>query len=127
MHCKATSTLPWTTPPPVVAITALEAADGLERVGETPLYQSDPIVRRAPPLQATAEATAASVWIGSELLTRLGVSEGGMVRVRQGAVETVLPVRRDDRLAVDAVRVAASHPLTATLGARLGPVSVEKA
>jgi NADH-quinone oxidoreductase subunit G len=111
----------------VVGITALEAADGLERVGETPLYQSDPIVRRAPPLQATAEATAASVWIGSELLTRLGVSEGGMVRVRQGAVETVLPVRRDDRLAVDAVRVAASHPLTAALGARLGPVSVEKA
>ena len=111
----------------VVGITALDAADGLERVGETPLYQSDPIVRRAPPLQATADAAAASVWIGSELLTRLGVSEGGMVRVRQGAVETVLPVRRDDRLAVDAVRVAASHPLTAALGARLGPVSVEKA
>jgi NADH-quinone oxidoreductase subunit G len=83
-------------------------------------------VRRAPPLQATADA-AAAVWIGSELLTRLGVSEGGMVRVRQGAAEVVLPVRRDDRLAVDAVRVAAAHPLTAALGSRLGTVSVEKA
>jgi hypothetical protein len=49
-----------------------------------------------------------------------------LVRVRQGAAEVVLPARRDDRLAVDVVRVVA-HPLTATLGARLGPVSVEKA
>jgi NADH-quinone oxidoreductase subunit G len=112
---------------PIVGITSLDATDGLERVGETSLYQCDPITRRSPPLQATADAAVPGVWIGSELLTRLGVAEGGLVRVRQGSVETVLPVRRDDRLAVDAVRVAASHPLTAALGARLGPVSVEKA
>jgi len=37
----------------------------------------------------------------------------------------VLPVRRDDRLAVGAVRIAV-HPLTAMLGARLGAISVEK-
>jgi NADH-quinone oxidoreductase subunit G len=66
------------------------------------------------------------VWIGSELLTRLGLAEGNQVRVRQGANEVVLPVRRDDRLALDTVRVAAAHPVTAALGARLGPVSVEK-
>ncbi len=102
-------------------------AEGLERVGETPLYQLDPLARRAHALQATVDAAAPVVWIGSELLTGLGLAEGGMVRVRQGAAEAILPVRRDDRLAVDTVRVAAAHPLTATLGARLGPVSVEKA
>ncbi len=101
--------------------------EGLERLGETPTYQLDPIARRSPALQATPGAGVPAVWIGSELLTRLGVAEGGMVRVRQGAAEAILPVRRDDRLAVDAVRVAATHPLTATLGARLGSVSVEKA
>ncbi len=100
--------------------------DGLERLGETPLYQLDPLVRRSPALQATADAAAPAVWIGSELLTRLGLAEGNRVRVRQGAGEVVLPVRRDDRLAIDVVRVAAAHPVTAALGARLGPVSVEK-
>ncbi len=112
---------------PAVDLVALAAAAGLERVGETPLYQLDPLVRHAPALQATADAASPAVWLGSELLTRLGVAEGGLVRVRQGAGEVVLPVRRDDRLAIDAVRVAAAHPLTAALGARLGPISVEKA
>jgi len=102
-------------------------AEGLERLGETPLYQLDPLARRSPALQATPDAAAPLVWIGSELLTRLGVAEGALVRVRQGAHEALLPVRRDDRLAVDVVRVAAAHPLTAALGARLGSVSVEKA
>ncbi len=113
---------------PVAAnLAGVNPGEGLERVGETPLYQLDPIVRRSSSLQATVDAAAPVAWIGSELLTRLGLVEGGMVRVRQGAAEVVLPVRRDDRLAVDAVRVAAAHPLTAALGSRLGTVSVEKA
>ncbi len=112
---------------PAVDLAALDAADGLERLGETPLYQLDPLVRHAPSLQATADAASPAIWLGSELLARLGVAEGGLVRVSQGAGAAILPVRRDDRLALDAVRVAAAHPLTAALGARLGPVSVEKA
>jgi hypothetical protein len=49
-----------------------------------------------------------------------------MARVRQGDAEVVLPVRRDDRLAVDVIRVQAAHPQTAALGPRLGTISVEK-
>ncbi len=109
------------------AITVKSPAAGLERLGETPLYQLDPLVRRSPALQATADAAAPVVWVGSELLTRLGVAEGASVRIRQGAHEAVLPVRRDDRMAADAVRIAAAHALTAPLGERLGTVSVEKA
>ncbi len=113
---------------PVAAdLPILNSDDGLERVGETPQYQLDPIARRSRPLQATVDTAVPVIWIGSELLTGLGIAEGGMVRVRQGGAEAILPVRRDDRLAIDTVRVAAAHPLTATLGARLGPVSVEKA
>lgn len=115
------------TAPAAVAFDTFAPAEGLERLGETPLYQLDPIVRRSRALQATAEAAAPEVWIGSELLTRLGVSEGAALRIRQGACEVVLPVRRDDRLAVDAVRLSAAHPMTAVLGDRLGPVSVERA
>jgi NADH-quinone oxidoreductase subunit G len=110
----------------VMSLEDVNPGAGLERLGETPPYQLDPIVRRAPALQATVDAATPVAWIGSELLTGLGIAEGALVRVRQGAAEVVLPARRDDRLAVDVVRVVA-HPLTATLGARLGPVSVEKA
>jgi NADH-quinone oxidoreductase subunit G len=110
---------------PETNLTLNVANEGLERVGETPLYQLDPIVRRSPALQATADASTPVVWLGSEWMTRLGVAEGGMLRVNQGGAATDLPVRRDDRLAVGAVRVAV-HPLTAMLGARLGPISVEK-
>jgi NADH-quinone oxidoreductase subunit G len=106
---------------------AINEVTGLERLGETPLYQLDPLTRRSPALQATPHAAAPVAWVGSELLTRLGLVEGAMARLRQGGHEIVLPVQRDDRLAIDAVRVAAGHPLTAALGARLGPVSVEKA
>jgi NADH-quinone oxidoreductase subunit G len=99
----------------------------LERLGETPMYQLDPITRRSSALQSTLEASDPVLWIGSELLTGLGLAEGGMARVCQGNGEALLRVRRDDRLALGAVRVAAGHPLTAGLGARFGAVSVEKA
>jgi NADH-quinone oxidoreductase subunit G len=108
-------------------LVATNTVDGLERLGETPLYQLDPIVRHSHALQSTADASSPVVWVGSDLLTRLGLSEGNQVRVRQGTGEAVLMALRDDRLAMDAVRVAAAHPVTAALGARLGPVSVEKA
>ncbi len=103
------------------------ACTGLERLGETPIHQLDPLVRRARALQATADAAAPVVWVRGDLLASLGLDEGGMVRVRQDGVEAVLPIRRDDRLAVDTVRIAASHPLTAMLGARLGSLGLERA
>lgn len=112
--------------PAAAVLEGLTPGDGLERMAETPPYQLDPVARRSHALQATVDAGVPVVWIGSELLTGLGIAEGGMVRVRQGGGEAILPARRDDRLAIDTVRVAAAHPLTATLGARLGPVSVEK-
>lgn len=62
-------------------------ADALERVGETPLYQLDPIVRRSAALQATADAATPVAWLGSEWMTRLGISEGSQVRVSQGTAQ----------------------------------------
>ncbi len=103
------------------------AGDGIERLGETPIYQLDPLTRRAPALQATADAAEPAAWLHGELLARLGLEAGGRVRVIQAGGEVVLPVKRDDRLAIDTVRIAASHPLTAALGARLGGIRLERA
>ena len=50
-----------------------------------------------------------------------------LVRVSQGAASATLPVREDASLAANAVRIAAGHASTATLGAMFGPVTVERA
>ena len=103
-------------------------ADGkLQRIGEVPIYQLDPVVRRAPSLQATKDAAPPVVSVSAALMRRLALSEGALVRVTQGGGHAVLPVVRDDRLPDACVRVAAGHPLTAGLGAMFGELGLEPA
>ena len=98
-----------------------------------PIYSSDPIVRRAPALQLTADARSPLVGVSptsrrASASTRPAGARGAMwVRVSQGEASAVLPARVDATLAANAVRVAAGHPSTATLGAMFGAVDVEKA
>ena len=101
--------------------------DTLTRVGEVPMYQADAIVRRAASLHNTRAAALPNASMHSALLARLGVADGAMVTVRQGEARAVVRALADDRLPDHCVRLAAAHPLTATLGAMLGEVSVERA
>jgi len=98
---------------------------GFERVADVPIYASDALVRRAASLQATADARAPVVGLPSGLWQQLGLRAGATVRVSQGTASTVLPAREDLSLAPTAVRIAAGHAATASLGAMFGPVSVE--
>ncbi len=110
-----------------VGIAALTPAEGLERLGETPIYQLDPLTRRAPALQATADGTAAqAAWASGALIRRLGLQVDKPVKVIQGSVETVLRLGLDDRLPEEVVRVAAGHPVAARLGPRFGALRLEK-
>jgi len=52
---------------------------------------------------------------------------GAKVRVSQNGASTVLPAREEASLAASAVRVAAGHPNTASLGAMFGPIGVTAA
>jgi NADH-quinone oxidoreductase subunit G len=103
-----------------------QSAEGLERLGETPINQLDALTRRSAPLQATADAAAPCAWMHGDQLAGLNLKAGDAARIRQNGHEIVLPVMRDDRLAAGTVRIAAAHPLTAGLGARFGAISVEK-
>jgi NADH-quinone oxidoreductase subunit G len=100
---------------------------GLERVADVPIYASDAIVRRAVPLQLTADAKAPTVGLPSALWLQLGLQTGGRVRVAQGTAAAVLPAHEDSTLAPTAVRVAAGHASTSALGPMFGAVTVEKA
>ncbi|MBN9203127.1 NADH-quinone oxidoreductase subunit NuoG [Methylibium petroleiphilum] len=99
----------------------------LERVADVPIYAGDAIVRRAPSLQATADARAPRAGLPTALWQRLGLVEGGQVHVQQGSASLRLAAYHDATLAPTAVRVPAGHAATAALGAMFGEIAVEKA
>ncbi len=99
----------------------------LERIADVPIYSADALARRAPSLQATADAKAPIVGLPSALWKQLGLKAGDRVRVSQGAASAVLPAREDASLAANAVRIAAGHASTAMLGAMFGAIKVEGA
>jgi NADH-quinone oxidoreductase subunit G len=98
----------------------------IQRVGEIPLYQSDAIVRRAPSLQKTHKTGFAHAAMNARMLAKLGLQEGEQARVTQAGASAVLPVRRDDRVFDDCVRIPVCSE-TAALGDLYGELTVEKA
>ncbi len=105
----------------------LTPAAGLQRVADVPIYATDAIVRRAPPLQATADATAPRAWMNAEEMGKLGIDSGVEVRVSQDRGSVTLVAALDNSLPKGVVRVAAGHAATAALGAMFGTISVERA
>jgi len=111
---------------PVLADIGVKA-NGIERIGEVPIYQLDAIVRRAPSLQVTQDAQIPRAWANDALLRQLGLHAGDMVILRQGKGDTQLPLACDKRLPDNCVRVAGAHPLTANLGGLFDAITVERA
>ncbi|MDD5364325.1 MAG: NADH-quinone oxidoreductase subunit NuoG [Gallionellaceae bacterium] len=110
-----------------VAVAHLHAGAGIERLGETPIYQLDAYTRRAPALQATADGQAGQAAAASGvLIARLGLAEDKPVKVRHNGAETVLKLVRDDTLPDNVVRVAGSLAAASRLGPRYGEISLEK-
>ena len=101
-------------------------ATGFERIADVPIYEADPLVRRATSLQLTADARAPSVGIPSGLWAQLGLQEGASVRVSQGSASAELPARLDATLNARTVRVSSGGAQTRTLGAMFGPITVDK-
>jgi len=100
---------------------------GIERVADVPIHFADPLVRRSPPLQRTADARAPRARVHRSLAETLAVEDGGQVRIRQGRGEAVLGVAIDPAVPPGIVRVAAGHPSTCGLDGLSGPVTVEPA
>lgn len=110
-----------------VEMSKADAAAGLQRVSDVPIYATDAVVRRSTPLQATVDAAAPQAWMNSAELGNLGLHTGERVRVSQGNGSVGLTVAVDDKLPKGVVRLAAGHSATAALGAMFGTISVERA
>jgi NADH-quinone oxidoreductase subunit G len=100
---------------------------GAERVADVPIYFSDPIVRRSPPLQATRAAQPPRALANARTLEAFNVAAGDKVRARQGEATALLEAALDETLPDAVVRIAAAHASTATLGAMFGPITLERA
>jgi len=99
---------------------------GIQRIGEVPIYQTDPIVRRAESLQATHDAALPKAWMATAMLKNLGVIAGDQVKVTQGDDFVRLEAAHDEKLPDNCVRIAGAHPKTVALGALFGEILVEK-
>ena len=110
-----------------VSVTLPVTGQEIERIADVPIYFADPLSRRAPSLQRTADAAAPVASLNSAMLARLGIAAGASIRVRSASGEVVLPTAVDDGLPAQTVRVVAGHAATINLGALNGVVNVERA
>jgi len=103
------------------------AAPGMERVADVPIHFADPLARRAPSLQQTADAKPPRARMSALTLAQLGVADGAQVKIRQGRGEAVLTAVADPGVPAGVVRIAAAHPSTCGLEGLSGPIAVERA
>ncbi|HSH71517.1 MAG TPA: NADH-quinone oxidoreductase subunit NuoG [Methylophilaceae bacterium] len=101
-------------------------SEGIQRIGEVPQYQSDPIVRRSPSLQKTKYNIKPMARMNERLMAELGLQAGDTVLVKQGEGSAVLQVRLDNHVAKGCVRIQAASPITASLGELMGEITIEK-
>ena len=96
----------------------------LLRAGETPIYATDPLVRRSIPLQKSVDGKQAFVSMAAGQLERLGFVEGDVVSITQDGASVNLPTRLDDGVPDGCVWVPTGLPETAALGAVFGEVRI---
>ena len=104
-----------------------QAASGLERIADVPIYRTDAMVRRSEPLQAAPASKKPAAAMNGRTLTSLGLTAGVKVRVSSGQGAVELETVQDDAVADRAVRISAAFENTAALGGAFGQISVERA
>ncbi len=100
-------------------------ASGLTRLGLTPIYSVDALVRRSGPLQETADVQSAAASLNTSTAQRLGVKAGQSVLATQGDAQAELQIVIDDNVADDCVVVPSGLAETVALGPSCGPIEIK--
>ncbi len=100
--------------------------NGLQRIGDVPIYALDPLVRHAESLQKTHDAIPAGVYLNAEEAGRQGVAEGDNTVVVQDQVRIQLPLFIDPNVPNGCARIPAALAGVEQLGAQFGEVTLEK-
>jgi NADH-quinone oxidoreductase subunit G len=102
-------------------------ADGLHRIGETPMYAVDPLCRRSQPLQRTQNAQSDFLGLNPVDAARLGLEEGATARVEQAGMSAEFGVTISDRVPEGGAWLRSATCASRKLGQAFGPISVEVA
>jgi NADH-quinone oxidoreductase subunit G len=102
-------------------------SDSLQRGGDTPLYATDPLVRRATALQQTKDAGEAVIRLHPNEAKRQGLNTAQNALVKQNGYHVTLPVSLDESIPEGCVWISTGLSKTAMLGQPFGEVIVEKA
>lgn len=98
-----------------------------ERISDVSIYATDGVVRRAMSLQRTADARTPEISLSTSKFSALGLMQGDMVRVTQGANSILLPAKIDKTIPHNVARIPVGHKNTTTLGSMFGTIQVERA
>ena len=99
---------------------------GPVRVGDTPIYAGDMLVRRASSLQQTEDANTACVKVNTKQSDALKLQGAKKVCVKQNDKTTVMPLVIDDGVADNNISIPSGLVETAGLGGAYGAITVEK-
>ncbi len=93
------------------------AGDGLQRIGDVPIYRVDALVRRAPSLQKTRDNIGPVACMNPREAQRQGVGGKARVRVFGGGESVALDFLIDRRIPDGCVYIPAGYAETVALGA----------
>jgi NADH-quinone oxidoreductase subunit G len=105
---------------------SIDKADGLQRIGDVPLYAIDTLVRRSAPLQNTKDAKQDCARMSSKQAKQSGVSGAEKVKVNQGSAYAYMPLVIDEDIPDGCVWISAAMQTSSTLGATFGSIELEK-
>ncbi|MFO8024090.1 NADH-quinone oxidoreductase subunit NuoG [Thiohalophilus sp.] len=106
---------------------AVRSADShLQRIGHLPVYAVDSLVRRARPLQDTADAIAAAAYMNEQTALDNGILEADSVLVRQDGGEARLPLVIDEAVPAHCILIPYGVPGSETLGLAYGPIELQQ-
>ena len=100
---------------------------GIELVFDTPIYFTDPLVRRASALQSMENLAESVLHIHSSLAEQLGVTDGGSIRVKQADQSVELKSVIDDSLPVSCAMWRRGYKPEPDFGIKPGQFTLEKA
>ncbi len=112
---RATQRAESAAPAPWTFVPVARPASVLERVATVSLYDSDTIVRRAEPLQRTADRPRPAAYFPSADLAERGLAPGSLLMVTMGTTTVRLEAAVDERVPAGAVFIPAALPETAAL------------
>jgi NADH-quinone oxidoreductase subunit G len=102
------------------------AQQGIERVAELPIYATDAVVRRADALLQTPDAKVACIRLNPDDAAQLGLSDTERAGVKQGGVQTIIPLQKDSRVAKGAVVLPVSLAISLVIPEPWGTLTMEK-